>query len=71
MDNEKCIKDLATFEQMITLDNILYNFEKIFAELSMKDQYDYIHSRQFLKTIYDLGYSDGLKSTQFCQNKDF
>lgn len=69
MDSEKIMKnisDLATYEKTALLDKQLDDFLRIFADLSIRDQEFYIHSRPFLKNIYDLGHYDGCKTSLIC-----
>lgn len=69
MDTEKLMKnisDLANYEKIVLLDKQLDDFLRVFAELSISDQEHYIHSRQFFKNIYDLGYDDGCKTGRIC-----
>lgn len=69
MDSEKIMKnisDLANYEKISLLDKQLDDFLRVFAELSISDQEFYIHSRQFFKNIYDLGYDDGRKTSPIC-----
>lgn len=69
MDSEKIMKnisDLAIYEKTALLDKQLDDFLRIFADLSIREQEAYIHSRQFFKNIYDLGYDDGRKTSLIC-----
>lgn len=68
---EDNIKNLATCEKINYLDNILDDFLRKFATLDVKEQTQYIHSRQFLKNVYDLGYDDGRKTSQICYANKF
>ena len=69
MDTEKLMKnisDLANYEKISLLDKQLDDFFLFFSELSISDQEFYIHSRPFLKNIYDLGHYDGCKTSLIC-----
>lgn len=69
MDTEKLMKnisDLANYEKISLLDKQWDDFLRVFSELSISDQEFYIHSRPFLKNIYDLGHYDGCKTSLIC-----
>lgn len=72
MDTEKLMKnisDLANYEKISLLDKQLDDFLRVFAELSIRDQEFYIHSRPFLKKIYDLGHYDWCKTSLICDTR--
>lgn len=72
MDTEKLMKnisDLENYEKISLLDKQLDDFLRVFAELSISDQEFYIHSRPFLKNIYDLGHYDGRKTSLICDTR--